>query len=154
MTPEYEQVWLTEVETPETFSSNVVLWVDDRPQNNAPLVRQIHTQIPALNILRIRSTHSAALWLEQFGWLFARISRQIKIVSDMERVEERGTDPIAGITLANLLRNSGFTTQVLIYCTNLEHARTNAQRANASQEQIELITAQPQRVREFCDLPE
>jgi hypothetical protein len=39
--PKYDEVWLTEMPSPVTFSKNLIIWVDDIPANNNDMVKQI-----------------------------------------------------------------------------------------------------------------
>jgi CheY-like chemotaxis protein len=98
-----------------------VLWVDDRPENNALLIDQLET-----DGVRVDVAHSSAEGLTLIG------RREYgAVISDMGRWEggrHRGT---AGIELARELRKSGDTTPLLMF-TSDRSIREHGQEALAA----------------------
>lgn len=37
----YDEVWLSEMPTPVAFANNLIIWVDDIPQNNTDMIKDI-----------------------------------------------------------------------------------------------------------------
>ena len=120
---DYEKVWLTEIESPSSTDKNVLLWVDDEPRDNMDLLRQLEERRGSqMEILRVTSTRAAEAWMREFAWLFSRTNREIKVVTDMSRLEDTERNEInqvAGLSLIRLLQWCGYSTKVLIYCYEL-----------------------------------
>ncbi|WP_241518774.1 response regulator [Streptomyces sp. CB03238] len=88
----------------DLLSDGRILWVDDHPEGNAPLMELFRTA--GMHIDPARSTEEAAP-------LLRRRSYDV-VISDMER----HGDPQAGTTLLRLLEQYGVRTPVLIYTGN------------------------------------
>lgn len=90
---------VTEIESPSSLSKNFVLWVDDNPRNNSNFAKNLQELYNDIEILNLTSTKSLMAWIQEYGWTIAQTDRAIKIISDMDRDEEAGNDPNAGVRL-------------------------------------------------------
>lgn len=104
--------------SPTTFQKNIVLWVDDNPNNNK---RQIDYLLSVKNIeiIQVTSTIMAEKWVKEFGWLLKWKGLDFKLVSDMGRVEgpKNINNPHAGLDLLDKLYvQHGITAKTLIFC--------------------------------------
>jgi hypothetical protein len=55
---DYDEVWLSEMPTPVTFSKKIILWVDDQPKNNLKPIAKIQEKSD-IEILQLTSTKMA-----------------------------------------------------------------------------------------------
>lgn len=82
-----------------------VLWVDDRPENNALLVDQLETDGVRVDIARTTPEGLALAGRRAYG----------AIITDMTRWEAGQKHPFAGTELARALRSAGDTTPILVF---------------------------------------
>lgn len=83
---EIEEIWLSEMPTPITFTKNIILWVDDRPSNNLAEIEQIYSEFRhSVEVLQLTSTRMVEEWMKLFSWMGMREGSQIKVISDMVR---------------------------------------------------------------------
>lgn len=87
---------------------NSVLWVDDRPANNALVVEQLQANGVRVDLARSTEEGVARLGQGHYG----------AILSDMSRHEDGGTVRDAGIRLLREVQQTDSTIPFLIYCGN------------------------------------
>lgn len=118
----FEEVWLKEIASPIYFKKNLILWVDDNPENNIVELEIIAK--PDLEVLQLRSTLSFEQWMMEFGWVMTWKGINMRIVSDMVRQEGNAENYHAGIDLLESAFNkSGYTTPIIIFCGKAGKAR-------------------------------
>lgn len=78
------------------FTKNMIVWVDDYPENNLAAIQKISSSV---EVIQLRSTHHARRWIEEFGWFLHQKDIQFKFISDMVRVESGQDNYLAGIDL-------------------------------------------------------
>lgn len=88
--------------------------------------------------------------MKEYGWVLTRINREIKIITDMHRVEEGGTDETAGISLIRLFEGLGYTTKCRIFTGSTAFGREKARQVNATANELEIITSTPEDIVNFC----
>ncbi|KAL4503992.1 hypothetical protein ABPG72_022622 [Tetrahymena utriculariae] len=105
-------------------SIQVVIWVDDNPNNNYKYAYKIEKQNPNVSIVFCKSTFEAERILNQFKWIAHLEKFAIRVISDMVRVEEDGkTNQYAGIQLVELFfKQLKYNTEIMIFCNNVEQA--------------------------------
>ncbi|MFI1677697.1 MULTISPECIES: response regulator [unclassified Streptomyces] len=86
-----------------------VLWVDDRPANNAYEVAQLNAL--GVHVVQAASTREGA------ATLFRAAQPFDAVISDMGRDEPTGYNPDAGMDLLHELRTAGETTPFFVYAT-------------------------------------
>jgi CheY-like chemotaxis protein len=102
-----------------------VLWVDDRPENNA------------LEIARLRDTGvdvvTASSTAQGLDLLLGRHLAVAAVITDMGRLEGGIYDQRAGLALTERMRAAGLSVPVFVYTSSrgLRTARAEAQRAGA-----------------------
>ncbi len=84
-----------------------VLWVDDYPENNAPLVLQLREE--GVEVVEAVSTPQAIQFLTSANQHFDLL------ISDMGRKEDGEERPTAGLSLVKAVRESGFNQPFFIY---------------------------------------
>jgi CheY-like chemotaxis protein len=84
-----------------------VLWVDDRPANNAVEVGRLRSA--GAHVDQVVSTDEALRALAR--------TKYTKVISDMERAEDGHTNPQAGLNLIQRMSEHGLETPVYIYCS-------------------------------------
>eukprot|EP00727_Mastigamoeba_balamuthi_P006892 m51a1_g2823 putative ubiquitin family protein (979) ;mRNA; f:185826-189288 len=156
-------VRLREVPVPRT--TRVVFWVDDHPENNLELFRTIETASESdddggdcrpVSIVCCATTAEALAMLNTFHWLSClgqSAGTSIRVVSDMERVEEGGVvRPTAGVELvAAMRRDRRFPDPVLFYVSDARKAR-EALRAAGLDDNVS-VTDSERGVLDFVDVP-
>ncbi|MBA2932968.1 response regulator [Sphingomonas sp. CGMCC 1.13654] len=95
--------------------SKTILWVDDRPTNNAFEISQLENQ--GISVRQARSTEEAMSVLRQLAEVGA-------VISDMGRHENGIYDRHAGLTLLTALRQAGLHMPFLVY-SSASHIRQN-----------------------------
>jgi CheY-like chemotaxis protein len=102
-----------------------ILWVDDRPENNALEIAQLRE-----TGVEVVTATSTAQGLEQ---LLRRHLPVAAVITDMGRVEGGSYDPRAGLALTEQVRAAGISVPVFVYTSSrgLRTTRTEAQRAGA-----------------------
>ncbi|KAL4473670.1 hypothetical protein ABPG74_022534 [Tetrahymena malaccensis] len=132
-------------------SIQVVIWVDDNPNNNYGLANQIETQNPNVSIVFCKSTLEAERILNQFKWIAHLEKSAIRIISDMVRIEENGeTNFYAGIELAELFfKKLKYNNEILIFCNNIKQASQNLEEKKLQNGRI-TITNEPDKVIKFA----
>ncbi|KAL4495514.1 hypothetical protein ABPG72_020255 [Tetrahymena utriculariae] len=108
-------------------SLQVILWVDDNPKNNFAQAKKIELSNPNTCVVFCITTEQADSILEIFKWILHLDASQVRIISDMVRIEEDGKyNYYAGLDLAKLFFvTHKYTNQILIYCNNVEKAKEN-----------------------------
>ena len=56
----FDQVWMEEMPSPNSFNKNVVLWVDDIPINNIQTISKLEDD--NFEVIQLTSTKMAELW--------------------------------------------------------------------------------------------
>ena len=56
----FDQVWMEEMPSPNSFNKNVVLWVDDIPINNIKTISKL--EVDNFEVIQLTSTKMAELW--------------------------------------------------------------------------------------------
>ena len=56
----FDQVWMEEMPSPNSFNKNVVLWVDDIPINNIQTITKLEDD--NYEVIQLTSTKMAELW--------------------------------------------------------------------------------------------
>jgi CheY-like chemotaxis protein len=111
-------------------AANAILWVDDKPKNNAFLIENLTEQ--GINVTTALSTAEA---LAMFT------SRKFdRIISDMGRYEEGRFSPVAGLELTRQIRAVDRNIPIVIY-TSIRSAQE--QRQAAIDSGVTEITASP-----------
>ncbi|HEY7598034.1 MAG TPA: response regulator [Actinophytocola sp.] len=112
-----------------------VLWVDDKPENNAVLVDQLRR-----DGVRVDLATSTAEGMDLFGR-----RRYGIVVSDMVRVEGRETVPDAGVRLVKLVRAVDPTIPFVVYSGPRQAYARQARDEGATE-----VTASPMRLLQQC----
>jgi len=128
-------------EVPVPQSTKVVFWVDDNPQNNVKWIKELHKQ--EISVVCATTTQQALSLLDTYKWLLYLDEADIRVVSDMVRIEEDKDKPIfdAGVQFVSKLRERGFGHKVLIFCKDVKAARNNCISAGVMNEDNLIITA-------------
>lgn len=92
-----------------------VLWVDDRPENNAFLIKSLEDR--DAEVVQAPSTDQALAELASNSHGFD------VVISDMGRKESGGYRPIAGVDLVRRMRDANLTVPVVIYASPRAVAR-------------------------------
>jgi hypothetical protein len=90
----------------------VLLWVDDKPENNEPEVSKYGVMCD-IEFVQLKSTRSVQEFLASHRALLRRTSAHFRLVTDRRRDGEPGD---AGATLIAWLRSNGWRVPALIYC--------------------------------------
>ena len=135
-------------------SSQVILWIDDNPQDNAELIHEIEQSLPNTSIVTCLSTYEAIHKLTTYNWLMHLQNTQIRVITDNVRFEtvnvnlnenmknhvanendkNKKWNYDAGINLIQKLRHKfQFKYEVLIFCGDVEKARQNCKRSKVTQ---------------------
>eukprot|EP01083_Nonionella_stella_P099563 279944_1 len=104
-------------------SNQIILWVDDEPQNN---IKYIHQYVERKQICPMicRSTKEAMEMLNSYQWISKLNHAKLRIVTDMVRKEGDKMIYNAGIGLITLLRSKyKLNHHILIFCGNVKKAR-------------------------------
>lgn len=80
----YDEVWLSEMPTPNTFKQDFIIWVDDIPTNNTQYIPNILKR--GLEVIQLTSTEMAKKWTSEYGWLLNWMDVKFRVVSDMVRI--------------------------------------------------------------------
>jgi len=121
---EFAVVKLREVSVPR--SSKVVFWVDDEPQNNFKEIQKMERK--NLSIVCCQSTTEAFKLLETYEWLLYLNGADLRVITDMVRVEEGNKNYLAGVDLIKGLRQTyNYGHPVLIYCSDEAAAKKNCE---------------------------
>lgn len=125
-----KQVGEAVVEEKKAVAANTILWVDDKPRNNAFLIENLTEQ--GISVTTAQSTAEA---LAMFG------SRRFdRIISDMGRYEEGRFNPVAGLELTRQIRATDPNVPIVVY-TSIRSAQE--QRQAALDAGVTEITASP-----------
>lgn len=66
------------------------------------------------------------MWMKEFAWILNWKGIQLRIISDMVRLEDEKMNFYSGIDLLEMLYNKcGYTTPMLIYCSDTKQAEVN-----------------------------
>jgi hypothetical protein len=109
----------------------VIFWVDDTPENNFKEILKMEKESlkmekENLSIVCCRSTDEAFKLLEAYSWLLYLKKADLRIVTDMVRVEGGKKNYFAGLDLVQRLRKEyNYKYQVLIYCADEIQAKQN-----------------------------
>lgn len=115
------QVAGTPPDRPREQRSAAVLWVDDRPENNALLIDQLMTGGVRVDIARTTAEGLALASGHDYG----------AVISDMGRAEDGRYRSTAGLELARALRAAGDHTPLLMF-TSGRAARAHGDEARAA----------------------
>ena len=100
--------------------------------------------------MQLTSTLMTSKWTIEFGWLLNWMNVKFKIVSDMTREENGVMNYEAGIDLLEHFYNiQGYSTPILIYCSNVEKAKENAAKRKVKKNNIYRITNSHLTLREY-----
>eukprot|EP01083_Nonionella_stella_P122095 367158_1 len=118
---------LKQIQTPR--SDQVIVWVDDEPQNNMKYVYELEKQ--NISVIICTSTQEAEMMLTHYQWILSMENGDIRIVTDMVRVEGNERKYDAGVHLIQLLRNKySFTHKILIFCGDVRKAKNKCIESN------------------------
>lgn len=145
----FDEVWLSELPSPATFKKNVIVWVDDKPSNNLEIIGKMDSA--KCEILQLTSTKMAEIWMKEFAWILNWKGIKLRMISDMVRLEEKEkTNYYAGIDLLEVLYNEyGYTTPMLIYCSDTKQAEVNISERKIRKDRIYRVTNQLTYVLEY-----
>ena len=102
----------------ENFANNkTILWIDDYPQNNLPVIKYILNNKYNSNIKMFRSTDVALAYLADNETILKNKLDHLRIVSDVARFEDGVLNSEAGINLIKTLRLEyfGYQEKILLY---------------------------------------
>ena len=131
------------MQSPFTFTKNLVIWVDDQPENNRAQVEACHRQ-DKIEVVQLTSTSMALKWAHEFAWILTWMNTKTKVITDMVRVEEGESKPnlSAGIDLMEAYyKLKGYSTPIIVYCNDTERARQSARDRGIPPERVGKITA-------------
>ncbi len=63
----YDEAWLSEIPTPNNFKQDLVIWVDDVPNNNLKYVSEVVSK--GFGVIQLTSTKMTERWISEYGWL-------------------------------------------------------------------------------------
>ncbi|CAD8201346.1 unnamed protein product [Paramecium pentaurelia] len=118
-------------ELPLPRSENVLLWVDDNPENNYGYAEEIERQNNKISIIFCTSTKDAIQIIQKYKWLIYLAQSQFRVVSDMVRIEEGKTNYNAGIDLlCHLYQQMKYKNHTLIFCGDQQRAQGECKKRN------------------------
>ncbi|CAD8099816.1 unnamed protein product [Paramecium sonneborni] len=111
-------------EFPLAKTVNIILWVDDNPQNNYKLAQDLETKNPNLSIIFCQSTDKAISIVKMYRWLIYLKTSQFKIVSNMVRKEKAKMNYLAGVQLLQRLNTKlNYRKQILFFVTDENYSK-------------------------------
>lgn len=114
---EYDEVWLSEMQSPVSYKKNIIVWVDDIPKNNEKYIASLLEK--NLQVVQLVSTKMAMQWASEFNWLLNWMDVKFKVISDMVRIENGTPNYYAGIDLLEQFYNiQGYSTPILVFCSD------------------------------------
>eukprot|EP01084_Bolivina_argentea_P204957 350120_1 len=118
---------MKQIQTPR--SGKVIVWVDDEPKNNMRFIYELEKQ--NISVIICVSTKEAELILNNYQWILRLKNGDIRIVTDMVRMENEKRIFDAGINLIKLLRMKyKYNHKVLIFCGDVVSAKKQCIESN------------------------
>ncbi|CAD8107787.1 unnamed protein product [Paramecium primaurelia] len=118
-------------------TNNIVLWVDDNPQNNYQIAKKCETQNNKLSIIFCTSTNDAIQMINSHKWLLLLKKSQLRIITDMVRIENFIINYTAGVDLLNLLHKElNYNGEVLIFTQDEKQAIKNLKQTSYHNYQV------------------
>ena len=121
-----EPVYVKLREIPIPRAPKVVFWVDDNPENNYSLAREVEEK--GISCVFCVSTKDALRVIDNYRWLLYFHKADFRIITDMVRYEDDVPNYTAGIDLAEkLFKDYQYNFDVLIFCQDTARAHTNCE---------------------------
>lgn len=116
-------VILKEICVPRSF--NVVFWVDDNPENNYKYATEL--EMKGVSVVFSTTTKQAVAIIKIFRWLIYFPDSQLKIVTDMVRLEDGKMNYTAGLDLIEeLCMHFKYSFPILCFCSDTVKAEQNS----------------------------
>ncbi|CAD8064202.1 unnamed protein product [Paramecium sonneborni] len=137
-------------ELPLPRSHQVLLWVDDNPENNYSYAEDLERQNQKISVIFCTSTKDAILIIQKYKWMIYLQSSQFRVVSDMVRIEEGKMNYNAGIDLIHYLyQQMKYKNRTLIFCGDQKRALKECQDRKINENKHFEITNNQQVLRNF-----
>ena len=116
-------------ETSVPREQKVVFWVDDKPENNFKLAKEVEEN--DISCVFCISTKDALREIEKYRWLLYFEEASFRVVTDMVREEDGKMNYTAGVDLVEkLFRDEKYNFEVLIFCNDLKRAQETCDARN------------------------
>ena len=108
-------------------------------------------------VVLLTSTELAKYWFYHFGKVINQLKIKLRLITDMVRYEEGPSNAIrknheAGIDLIEYLFNQcGYTTPVLVFCSDFERGRENLRRREVDPHRYSEVTNNRSTVYKFLN---
>jgi len=113
-------------EIPIPRAPKVVFWVDDNPENNYHLAKEVEEK--GISCVFCVSTKDALRVIDNYRWLLYFHKADFRIITDMVREEEGKINYTAGIDLVEkLFKDYQYNFEVLIFCQDTVRAKANCE---------------------------
>ena len=119
-----EPVYIKLREIPIPRSPKVVFWVDDNPENNLRIAKEVENK--DISCVFAVSTKDALRVINSFQWILLFHNADFRVITDMVRYEKEdgGANYQAGVDLVEKLhKDYKYNFEVLIYCGDTKRAQ-------------------------------
>ena len=121
-----EPVYIKLREIPIPRAPKVVFWVDDNPENNHTLAKDVEEK--GISCVFCVSTKDALRVIDNYRWLLYLHKADFRIITDMVRLEDGIPNYTAGIDLVEkLFKDYQYNFDVLIFCQDTTKAQKNCE---------------------------